>query len=290
MTKPYSSSLKTPSRGRNLGNTLLRLDRPDDALLTFQHVLKLNPHHRDAAYKSGHLLYNQKRFEEALKHFDLCNELQPNNALFLQTRAELLLSLKRLEEGLVDIKAAHALNPASAEICNLVGVFLTGLGRDEEALPWYDRSLNLQPSATDPLNNKASALGHQHRFAECLELYDRVRTIDPNNMSAVLYASHVHLLTGNFDAGWAGREARWAITGLPIDRFGLSQPAWLGREPIDGKTFLVFEDEGAGDTIQFLRYVPLLIARGARVILSVTDPLRPLLAACLASRNAFQDH
>jgi hypothetical protein len=129
-----------------------------------------------------------------------------------------------------------------------------------------------------PLSNKAFALSHLHRLAECLVLYDRIRTLDPNNMRGVFQASLVHLLTGNFEAGWAGREARWAVTGLPIDRFGLSEPPWLGREPIDGKTILVFEDEGAGDTIQFARYVPMLAARGARVILSVTDPVLPLLA------------
>jgi tetratricopeptide (TPR) repeat protein len=263
---------------KNLGNALLKFDRPDDALLTFQHVLKLNPHHRDAAHKSGHLLYNQKRFEEALKHFDLCDELQPNDAPTLQMRAVLLLGLKRLEEGLVIVKDAHALDPASAEICNLVGLFLTRLRRDDEALAWYDRSLNLQPGVADHLNNKAFSLSHLHRFAECLELYDRVGTIDPNNMRAVFQASLVHLLTGNFEAGWAGREARWAVTGLQNDRFVLSQPAWLGKEPIAGKTILVFEDEGAGDTIQFARYVPLLAECGARVILSVTDPVRPLLA------------
>jgi tetratricopeptide (TPR) repeat protein len=263
---------------KHLGNILLKLDRPDDALLTFQHVLKLNPHHRDAAYRSGHLLHNQKRFEEALKCFELCDELQPNHAPTLQMRALSLLGLKRLEEGLVNVKNAHALDPANADICNYVGLFLARLGRDDEALPWYDRSLDLQPGAAEPLNNKAFALNHLHRFSDCLELYDRVRTIDPNNMRGVFQASLVHLLTGNLEAGWAGREARWAVTGMPIDRFGLSQPAWLGREPVDGKTILVFEDEGAGDTIQFARYVPMLAARGARVILSVTDPVRRLLA------------
>ncbi len=156
-------------------------------------------------------------------------------------------------------------------------------------MPWYDRSLDLQPSAVDSLNNKAFALSHQHRFAECLELYDRIRTLDPDNMRAVFQASLVHLLTGNFEAGWAEREARWAITGLPIDRFGLSQPAWVGKEPIDGKTIFIFEDEGAGDTIQFVRYVPLLTARGARVILSVTDPVRPLLAGMPGVSQCVQE-
>ena len=281
-----------------VGVFLSRLGREDEALQWYDRSLDLRPGfigalsnkafalnhlHRFAeciavSYKSGRILYNQKRFVEALKHLNLCDELQPNHALTLQMRAVSLLNLKRLEEGLVDIKAAHALDPANAEICNYVGIFLSRLGREDEALAWYDRVLDLEPSAANALNNKAFSLGHLHRFAECLELYDKVRTIDPNNMRAILQASLVHLVTGNFEAGWAGQEARWGLPGLSIDRFGFFQPRWLGKESIDGKTILVFEDEGAGDAIQFARYVPMLTARGAHVILCVTDPVVPLLA------------
>ena len=58
----------------------------------------------------------------------------------------------------------------------------------------------------------------------------------------------------------------------------LSQPIWLGDGPIEGRTILVFADEGLGDTIQFARYIPMLAARGARVILWVHDPLMSLLS------------
>ena len=53
---------------------------------------------------------------------------------------------------------------------------------------------------------------------------------------------------------------------------------WLGDEPIEGKTILIHVDEGLGDTIQFARYVPMVAARGARVILVVERPLYPLLS------------
>jgi hypothetical protein len=53
---------------------------------------------------------------------------------------------------------------------------------------------------------------------------------------------------------------------------------WLGTESIEGKTILIFADEGFGDTIHFARYVPMLAARGAKVVLVVEEPLRPLLA------------
>ena len=53
----------------NLGNVLVELERPADALLSFQHALKLNPRHWDAAYQSGILLHQLERFEEALALF-----------------------------------------------------------------------------------------------------------------------------------------------------------------------------------------------------------------------------
>jgi hypothetical protein len=53
---------------------------------------------------------------------------------------------------------------------------------------------------------------------------------------------------------------------------------WLGKEPLDGKTILIHTDEGLGDSIQFVRYVPMVAALGARVILVVEDALCPLLS------------
>jgi Glycosyltransferase family 9 (heptosyltransferase) len=65
---------------------------------------------------------------------------------------------------------------------------------------------------------------------------------------------------------------------LPILRINFPQPLWLGKQLIDGKTILVHVDEGLGDTIQFVRYVPMLAARGAKVVLVVDDALCPLLS------------
>jgi hypothetical protein len=52
---------------------------------------------------------------------------------------------------------------------------------------------------------------------------------------------------------------------------------WLGEEPIAGKTILLHAEQGFGDTIQFIRYAPLLAERGAKVIYEVQPELQPLL-------------
>ena len=88
----------------------------------------------------------------------------------------------------------------------------------------------------------------------------------------------MQLLTGNFEAGWAGREARWQAPNPQAVYPRFSEPMWLGKGNIEGKTILLCADEGFGDTIQFARYAPMVTARGARVILVVQDPLQSLLS------------
>ncbi|MGO8913941.1 MAG: tetratricopeptide repeat protein [Bradyrhizobium sp.] len=263
---------------RNLGNALVDVERPTDAILSFQHALKLNRRHWDAANKAGHLLYQSERSEEALACFNLCDELRPNEFQTLFWRALTLHALKRLEEALADNRRALALDPTNADTCNSIGNVLRSLGRNEEALSWFDRSLKLQPDTAAILTNKAVSLVELRRFDEAFAAYHRARTIDPSHAAAEWNLALLEMLTGNFEAGWAGREARWKIPALSHHYPKYSKPMWLGREPIDGKTILINIDEGLGDTIQFARYVPMVAELGARVLLVVQDPLYPLLS------------
>jgi len=263
---------------RNLGNVLVELERPIEAVLGFQHVLRLKPRDWDAANKSGRLLYQLKQWADALAQFNRCDELQPDHAPTLAIRALCLRHLRRFEDYLADNRRAHALDPANAETCNNIGDALQSLGREEEALQWFDRSLRLAPDNVKLLNNKGFSLGQLQRFDEAFAIYDAVKRIDPDNAAAEWNVALLQMLKGNFEAGWAGREARWKATALAVVYPKLAQPVWLGQGSIEGKTVLVHADEGLGDTIQFARYVPMLAARGARVILVVEEVLRGLLS------------
>jgi len=272
---------------QNLGNVLVDLNHPDQALLSFQHALKLNPRDWKAANKSAHILVRSGRLNEALSHFDLCDQVQPDCAATLQMRALALYGLNRFEEGLADIKRAHALDPEQPDICNNTGVFLRRLGQSEQALSWFNQALQLRPDYPAAFTNKAAALGDLRRFAEVFATYDELEVLHPDYAEAEWGRALLHLLTGNFEAGWAGREARWRLPDLQIFRFNFPEPMWLGKEPIDGKTILVHADEGLGDTIQFARYVPMVAGLGARVILVVADALCPLLSKLPGVSQSF---
>jgi tetratricopeptide (TPR) repeat protein len=262
---------------KQMGDALLELQRYDHALLSFQHVLKLNPRHHDAAYKSGVLLNDVCRFEEAVACLDVCDDVRPDDAATLQARARALLGLKKYEPSLADSLRANTLAPGDADTLNNIGTSLQSLGRAEEALVWFDSALERLPDSIEILNNKASVLGQLQRFDEALALLDHIRACHPANAMTDWHLALLKMLLGDFEAGWAGREARWTIPDpAPYPKF--SQPMWLGQQSIQGKTILIHVDEGLGDTIQFVRYAPMLAARGARVILAVERPLAPLLA------------
>ena len=264
---------------KHLGGVLLALERRAEALLSYQHALKLDPRHWEAAYQSAVLLHETKRFEEALLHFNLCDELQPNHAPTLLMRGRSLRGLKRYEECLADSRRACALDPADPVACNNIGDALLLLGQSEEGLPWFDKALALRPDFVDVLVNKGFALG-----CKVIDSMKRLQctiastALDPDNAGGAYHLAHLHLLTGNFEAGWAAREARWEMPEFSAEYPKFSQTKWLGKESIDGKTILIRFDEGLGDTIQFARYVPMVAARGARVVLVVQDELCPLLS------------
>ena len=283
---------------KQLGDALLQLQRYDHALLSFQHVLKLDPSDQDAAYKSGVLLHDAGRFEEATAVLNLCDELRPNHAPTLQARVRALLSLRKYEQALSDNLRADALVPDNADTLNNIGACLQALGREEEALGWFDRALEHLPNAIEILNNKANLLQQLQRFEEALALYDDIRARRLNNATTDWNLALLQMLLGDFEAGWAGREARWSISD-PSPYPNFSQQMWLGKEPIEGKTILIHVDEGLGDTIQFVRYVPEVAAHGARVVLAVERPIVSLLSGfpgvsqCLAVSDplpAFDMH
>ena len=262
---------------KQMGDALLELQRYDHALLSFQHVLKLDPRHQDAAYKSGVLLNDAGRFEEAMACLDVCDDVLPNHAPTLQARARALLALKKFEQSLADGMRANTLRPGDADTLNNIGACLQSLGREEEALVWFDRALERLPDSIEILNNKTSILGQLQRFQEALALYDHIYARHMANPMTDWHLALLKMLLGDFEAGWAGREARWTIPDpAPYPKF--SQPMWLGQESIQGKTILLHVDEGLGDTIQFVRYAPMVAARGARVILAVERPLVSLLS------------
>lgn len=231
------------------------------------------------AAKQGQALFNLGRYAEALDYFNTFAKLNPNVAPLYQTRGLCLQRLGRFEEAQADFERSIALNPTEAETHKNLGTLHARFGRMEQAFASFDRALALRPNFAAALNEKARALWSLQLLDEAFAAFRQSQALEPGNADTIWNLALLQMLTGDFERGLPGREARWKASSLGLADRGFSQALWLGDQALDGKTILLHADEALGDSIQFARYAPLVAALGARVILEVKPAVQRLLAA-----------
>ena len=217
------------------------------------------------------------RSDEALRSFERALGLEPDNVEALTNRGVALHDLARYDEALADHEHAIAVRPGDAAVLNNRGVTLHKLRRLEEALASYDSALASRPDYVEALANRGVTLYELKRFDEASASYDRAIALRPDYADAHFFKGLSSLVTGDFERGWIEYEWRRKAPAARITERDFPQPLWLGEDDIAGKTILLHSEQGFGDTIQFCRYVPLVAARGARVILEVEEPLCELM-------------
>ncbi len=261
----------------NRANILRLLNRLDEASAAYTKTLSLDPKHCDAHFNMGITLQSLGRMAEALVSYTQALELRPQNVDTLLNRAATLNALRRFDEAIIDIKTALNLAPERAETHNLHGETLRMLGRTEEETCCYERAIALQPDYIRAINNLGSSrleLDGPEAAASC---FARSHAIKPGDPATRFNSSLVQLLTGDFAAGWEGYALRFKLAenGPRSQIAGI--PFWQGEEP-RGKRLLVFEEQGIGDILQFMRFLPLVVALGADVTLFLRPALYRLIA------------
>ena len=125
--------------------------------------------------------------------------------------------------------------------------------------------------------NRGKALAQLNRYDEAIASYGEALAIKKDHADAQFNQALALLTQGDYRRGFAAYEWRWRRTGMAAQK-SRSKPLWLGEYPLARKTVLVHAEQGLGDTIQFARYVPMLAASGAKVVLEVQPELQALMS------------
>lgn len=224
------------------GIWLIEHDRPADALPPLERAVSLTPDAFDAIANIGIALTRLKRYEEAIPHY----------------------------------QRALALKPDLALIHTNLGAALLPLGRISEAVAAHRRACTLRPGWMPALRNLAIALGQFNQFDEALQRLDEVLRVQPDDAAALFNRGMLRISRGDLPGGWADLEARFRVPEIKNQQT-FPQPRWTRNSPAAG-TVLVHAEAGLGDTLQFVRYLPEIAARGAKVILQCERSLTRLLA------------
>ncbi len=259
----------------NLGIILTELGRFDEAEASYRRALEIKPTYAKAHNNLGLTLKELGRMEEAEACYRRALEITPDYAEVLSNLGLVLADLGRLNEAEASYRRALEIKPDSPEVLTNLGLTLTDLCRLNEAESCHGRALELLPGYAEAQSNLGITLMALGRLDEAEFSYRRAMDIKPDYAEAHFNLSLLHLLKADFANGLPEYEWRWYKKGA--DRKLFVEAPWLGAETLNEKTVLLHSEQGLGDTIQFCRYVPLVAALGARVVLEVPGPLVELM-------------
>jgi tetratricopeptide (TPR) repeat protein len=284
----------------NIGAALGQLGQLDEAKRYLRRTLELRPNHPEACFNLANLLWKSEgaaneREAETVELLRQAIELKPSLIEARYRLGTVLNDCRRFEEAAATLRDAfdlsvpgvpapapidfaavtsHAAHPLTASICNQLGVAYCALLRHEEAEAAYRAAIHLRPQFAEAFSNLGNCYQEQARLPEAIASYEHSVTLNPNLPITRLNLALARLQHGDLAHGWPEYEWRWHLKDLPPAFHG---PYWDGS-PLEGRTIFVYLEQGLGDAIQFLRFLPLVQVRGGRVVLECPAFLEPLVS------------
>jgi tetratricopeptide (TPR) repeat protein len=249
-----------------------------EALRFLSAALKVNSTSSDAMSNLGLALHASGRFEEAIASYRNALQLAPDHPEIRYNLGNALLELGRIDEALVSYDAAVAKTPGHTGALVNRGNALLRLNEPGKAIASYNAALEIAPGHPRILTNRGHALRRLDQPGEALVDFAAALSAAPDFAEAQFEAAMTRLTLGDFARGWKQYEWRWKTGAFAGQRRSFERPLWLGNAPVAGKTVLLHAEQGFGDTIQFIRYAPLLAGQGANVICEVQPELKPLVS------------
>lgn len=249
----------------HIGNALLALKLYDDAADAFRHSLALRPGDADALNNLGNALSGGLRHAEAAACFRQALAICPDAPQALYNLGRALLALDQLEAAEQSFRAALAAADPGIEANRLADLY-TSLSEVLVQQRRYDDALAVCRSVPDSIADAPAV-----QWNESLTL----------------------LMLGDYAEGWRKYECRFQVPEHDAPREGAEV---LDLDLLAGQRVLVFPEQGRGDMIQFARYLPLLAARGAHVLVEMYADLKPLfetidgVAQVVTPDDAVPDH
>ena len=258
----------------SLADALLELKLFQPASIVCRQALTVAPGNQEISHRLAVALRAEGQLESARDVLQsLCDaDSRDSGSRFLL--AGVLADMGLAEDAIRHLRKAISHQPRFPEALSNLALLLRAGGELREAEVQLRKALAIRPDNAAAWNNLGNLCVELSRIAEAARCYSKAISIDPNYAEAHTNRALISLLQGDFEQGWKEYEWRWKKPGAGVRK--LPQPEWDGSS-IAGKTILLHAEQGAGDTIQFIRYARLLHHQGAKVLVHCQESLRTLL-------------
>jgi Flp pilus assembly protein TadD len=263
-------------RCRQAAIALQKQGRIDQAISLYLRGLALDPSDASGYRCLGTAYKTRRRFDLAAACFRRAVELCPAFPEAWNNLGNTLAEQKDDAGAAECFQRAFTVQPHFAGAHFNFAQAVGRLGRFDEAIAAHRRATNLSPRSAEFYNGLGMALYDARHVDEAVAAYDQAVRIRPDFAPARYNRSHALLLLGDYARGWPEYEWRWKLETVSPPPF--AQPRWDGTQQ-PNRTILLDAEQGLGDTIQFVRYVPWVKDRVGAVVLRCQKPLVRLLTS-----------
>ena len=205
--------------------------------------------------------------------FRACLALAPGDNRLKTAFADFLIDARQPQTALEILSDV----PESAVVHHMRGLAQADLCRFPEAITSFECALAHRPDAAATWSNLGMILKVEGRLTEAVAAHDRAVMLEPQNHQFRVNRSVALLKAGRWESAWQDYESRFALPGAPQPDLSRMLPSLGPTDSLAGQTVVALHEDGFGDTLQFLRYLPLLAERGARVIACVPSQLTRIM-------------
>ena len=217
------------------------------------------------------------RFAEAAALYDAILDAYPRHADALHLRGIIAYRQGESARAIALVERAIAVDDGVALYHRNLCELQRGAGRTDVAVAHGRRAVALAPDDAHAHYNLGIAHYDRLEIDQATACQRAALAREPGFAGAHFELAETLLLRGDFAAGWEEYEWRWQLPSAPPAMRTLPAPLWSG-EPLGDRRLLLIADQGFGDTIQFARYIPLVAARGANLIVACSPEMAPLIA------------
>jgi len=261
----------------NLALALSIQGRFTEAIANLKQAIQLSPESVEPYYNLANLLQQQDKYPEAIENYKQAIQLKPDFAEAYSNLGNALKDHGQCAEAVKSYRQAIRLKPDCAEIYYNMGNALKNQAQHEEAIESYNQAIRLDPEYAEAYCNLGVAQRELGQYDKAIKNYEHAIQLKPKFVEAHWNRSLILLLRGQFAEGW--KEYEWRRnTDLRVTAYPNRDkiPRWDGSS-FAGKRLFVHYEQGLGDNIQFLRYLPMVKSRGGSVIYEAKKPLLGLL-------------
>lgn len=275
--KHLSQALSVPSGKPEFHNEIglawMACGRYDSALLSFRRALAIAPAMVPALYNEGLVHKKDGNFSDAVRCFKIVLGMNPNHAKAHFSLGDILLSTRDFYRAERHFRDAIKIDPNYVPAFNHLAICLSEMNRTTEARSVLIEAARVAPLCARTQCNLGNLARLSHHFEEAAQHYREAIRLQPEFIEAHFNLSLVLLLLQDFHEGWKEYEWRLRYFGKKIgypNRYGL--PLWEGQS-LNGKTILVYDEQGFGDVFMFSRFLLQLKAKGAQIVFETRPAL-----------------